>query len=40
MRTRLDSSLTAQQRADALKELRAPMNMMKRQIMEAMKEFD
>ena len=37
---RLDSSLTAQQRADALKELRAPMNMMKRQIMEAMKEFD
>lgn len=36
---RLDSTLTAQQRADSLKELRAPMNMMKRQIMEAMQEI-
>lgn len=37
---RLDDSLTAQQRQDALKELRAPMNMLKRNIMDVMAELD
>lgn len=37
---RLDDSLTAQQRQDALKELRGPMNLLKRNIMTIMDEFD